>query len=148
MPDAAELAELDDEELGSRLTEYRRELLNLRFQLATSQLDNVARVSQVRKDIARVMTLIRDREIALAEGRELVPAPSRVRLSRRRAEAAEEEEEAAESAALAAAEAPDAEAEEQVDADADADAEAEYDEDDQDELVDEPGDEDEEEEGD
>jgi large subunit ribosomal protein L29 len=74
MVKASELAELDDEELEGRLDEYRRELLNLRFQVATSQLDNTSRLSAVRKDIARVMTLIREREIALAEGRVLVPA--------------------------------------------------------------------------
>jgi large subunit ribosomal protein L29 len=74
VPRAAELAELDDDELENRLREYRRELLNLRFQIATSQLDNSSRLSAVRKDIARVMTLIREREIALAEGRELIAA--------------------------------------------------------------------------
>ncbi len=88
MPSATELRELDDEELDERLVEYRKELLNLRFQLATGQLDNAARVGQVRRDVARVLTLLRDREIALAEGREptigrarpVVPvAPRRVR---------------------------------------------------------------------
>ena len=80
MPNASELRELDDEELESRLGEYRREMLNLRFQLATGQLDNVVRLSVVRKDVARVLTILRDREIALAEGRDagpvhLAPAP-------------------------------------------------------------------------
>jgi len=70
MPSAAELRELDDVELEDRLGDYRKELLNLRFQLATGQLDNAARVGQVRRDVARVMTILRDREIALAEGRE------------------------------------------------------------------------------
>jgi large subunit ribosomal protein L29 len=69
MPNATELRELDDEELEGRLAEYRRELLNLRFQLATGQLDNVSRLSVVRKDVARVLTVLRDREIAAAEGR-------------------------------------------------------------------------------
>jgi large subunit ribosomal protein L29 len=69
MPTGAELRELDEEELEGRLSEYRRELLNLRFQLATGQLDNVTRLSRVRKDLARVLTIMRDREIALAEGR-------------------------------------------------------------------------------
>ncbi|MGH9029131.1 MAG: 50S ribosomal protein L29, partial [Acidimicrobiales bacterium] len=50
MADAAELAELDDDELTTRLAEYRRELLNLRFQLATSQLDNSSRLPAVRKN--------------------------------------------------------------------------------------------------
>jgi large subunit ribosomal protein L29 len=73
MPTATELRELDDEELENRLAEYRRELLNLRFQLATGQLDNITRLSQVRKDVARVLTVLRDREIALAEGRDAGP---------------------------------------------------------------------------
>jgi len=90
MPSAAELAELDDEELEARMIEYRRELLNLRFQLATSQLDNTARVSGVRKDIARVMTIMRDREIALAEGRDIAPVYARPRIPTRLAEDAEE----------------------------------------------------------
>ncbi|HML01627.1 MAG TPA: 50S ribosomal protein L29, partial [Acidimicrobiales bacterium] len=47
MPSATELRELEDDELEVRLAEYRRELLNLRFQLATGQLDNVARLGQV-----------------------------------------------------------------------------------------------------
>jgi large subunit ribosomal protein L29 len=70
MPKAAELAELDDDELMTRLAEYRRELLNLRFQIATSQLDNPSRMAAARRDVARVLTLVREREIALAEGGE------------------------------------------------------------------------------
>jgi large subunit ribosomal protein L29 len=76
MPNASELRELDDEELESRLAEYRREMLNLRFQLATGQLDNIVRISVVRKDVARVLTIQRDREIALAEGRDASPVPA------------------------------------------------------------------------
>lgn len=76
MPAAFELRELDDEELEGRLTEYRRELLNLRFQLATGQLDNVSRLAAVRRDVARVLTVLRDREIALAEGRPAGPVVS------------------------------------------------------------------------
>jgi large subunit ribosomal protein L29 len=83
MPNASELRELDDEELEGRLSEYRRELLNLRFQLATGQLDNVVRLGVVRKDVARVLTILRDREIALAEGRDAGPVPN-PRPSRRR----------------------------------------------------------------
>jgi large subunit ribosomal protein L29 len=84
MPNASELRELDDEELENRLTEYRREMLNLRFQLATGQLDNIVRLSVVRKDVARVLTILRDREIALAEGRDAGPVLS-TRPARRRA---------------------------------------------------------------
>jgi len=52
------------------LAESRRELFNLRFQLATGQLDNTARMSVVRKDIARALTVLRDREITEAEALE------------------------------------------------------------------------------
>ncbi len=83
MPHAFELRELEDEELEGRLAEYRREMLNLRFQLATGQLDNVVRLSVVRKDVARVLTILRDREIALAEGRDAGPVVS-ARPARRR----------------------------------------------------------------
>jgi large subunit ribosomal protein L29 len=75
MTRANELRELDDDELEIRLSEYRRELLNLRFQLATGQLDNSARLSEARKDVARVMTLLREREIAVAEGHPIEPLP-------------------------------------------------------------------------
>jgi large subunit ribosomal protein L29 len=79
---AAELRELDDEELELRLAEYRRELLNLRFQHATGQLDNSARLGQVRRDLARVLTILRDREIALVEGRPAGPTPAVARRAR------------------------------------------------------------------
>jgi large subunit ribosomal protein L29 len=62
-----ELRELNEVELEHRLTEAKEELFNLRFQNATGQLDNTARLGQVRKDIARVETLLREREIAAAE---------------------------------------------------------------------------------
>ena len=87
MPTATELRELEDEELEGRLAEYRRELLNLRFQIATGQLDNVTRLSVVRRDVARVLTILRDREIALAEGRPAGPVISTRPVRRRPAEA-------------------------------------------------------------
>jgi large subunit ribosomal protein L29 len=124
MPTAAELRELDDDELEERLSEYRKELLNLRFQLATGQLDNAARVGQVRRDVARVLTLLRDREIALAEGRPVsggvpsadAPPPRRARRDRVKAE--DEFETEAEARAGAAGEdeagaAPDADGEDE-----------------------------------
>jgi large subunit ribosomal protein L29 len=63
----AELRLLGDNELVERLGEARRELFNLRFQLATGQLDNSARLGEVRRDIARLSTFLREREIAAAE---------------------------------------------------------------------------------
>ena len=55
---------MSDDELAKKLEEGRSELFNLRFQMATSQLDNTARVKTVKKDIARVLTEQRARQIA------------------------------------------------------------------------------------
>ena len=60
---AKEIHELTNEDLKSQLAESRAELFNLRFQMATSQLDNTARINMVKKDVARVLTIIREREI-------------------------------------------------------------------------------------
>ena len=76
MPSAGEMRGYDDDELQSRLDNARKELFNLRFQSATGRLDNSARLGQVRKEIARVLTIQREREIALAEGRQPVQATS------------------------------------------------------------------------
>jgi large subunit ribosomal protein L29 len=62
MTTAAELRELDDDELDNRLINARKELFNLRFQAATGRLDNSARTGAVRRDIARMLTVLRDRE--------------------------------------------------------------------------------------
>ena len=59
----AEIRELSAEDLSAKLKEAREELFNLRFQMATSQLDNTARVRQVKKDIARIQTEMRAREL-------------------------------------------------------------------------------------
>lgn len=61
---AKELLELSTEELLKKEAEYRQELFNLRFQLATGQLENTARIKTVRKNIARVKTVLRQAEIA------------------------------------------------------------------------------------
>ena len=61
---AKDLVELSTEELLEKEAEYRQELFNLRFQLATGQLENTARIKQVRKNIARVKTALRQTEIA------------------------------------------------------------------------------------
>ncbi len=66
----SELRELGDDELATRLAEAREELFNLRFQHVTGQLDNYARLGQLRKDIARIETLLRESEIAAAEAAE------------------------------------------------------------------------------
>ena len=62
-----ELRDLNDDELEAKLEELRQELFNLRFQLATGKQDNSARMGQVRRDIARVLTIQREREIEAAE---------------------------------------------------------------------------------
>jgi large subunit ribosomal protein L29 len=68
---ANELRDLADGELETRLVEAKQELFNLRFQNVTGQLDNSARIGQVRKDVARIETILRQREIAAAEGTEI-----------------------------------------------------------------------------
>jgi large subunit ribosomal protein L29 len=60
---APNLRELSSDELAHRLDELYQELFNLRFQLATKQLTDTSRVRQVRKDIARIKTLLRETEI-------------------------------------------------------------------------------------
>ena len=66
---ATELRELPDDELRQRYAEAKEELFNLRFQVVTGQLDDPRRLSKVRRDIARVLTVMREREIAAARGR-------------------------------------------------------------------------------
>ncbi|GAC78184.1 MULTISPECIES: 50S ribosomal protein L29 [Gordonia] len=67
---AAELRELSDTDLVDRLKESKEELFNLRFQMATGQLDNNRRLRTVRREIARVYTVMRERELGLASGPE------------------------------------------------------------------------------
>ena len=64
---ASELRKLNYKELGEKLDESKEELFNLRFQLVTNQLDNTARIQQVKRDIARVSTVMRAQEIAAWE---------------------------------------------------------------------------------
>jgi large subunit ribosomal protein L29 len=64
---AAELRALDAEALESKLREAKEELFNLRFQNATGQLDNSARLKTVRREIARIYTVIRERELGIIE---------------------------------------------------------------------------------
>ncbi|HZK23517.1 MAG TPA: 50S ribosomal protein L29 [Atopostipes sp.] len=61
---AKELVGLSTEELLEKEADYRQELFNLRFQLATGQLENTARIKTVRKNIARVKTVLRQAELA------------------------------------------------------------------------------------
>ena len=84
MATAAEISEYDTEELERQLADTRRELFNLRFQLATGQLDNFSRINHARKDVARMMTELRIREIADAEGMAMDELPAHQAAARRR----------------------------------------------------------------
>lgn len=64
---AAELRGLDAEALETKLREAKEELFNLRFQNATGQLDNTARLKTVRRDIARIYTVLSERELGIIE---------------------------------------------------------------------------------
>ncbi|HHU64087.1 MAG TPA: 50S ribosomal protein L29 [Clostridiales bacterium] len=64
---AREIRELSSLELEEKLKELKGELFNLRFQLATGQLENPSRIRQVKKSIARVKTIMRERELKSAE---------------------------------------------------------------------------------
>ncbi len=63
----AEIRELTTEELVDALTEAKEEKFNLRFQVATNQLDNTARIRVVKTDIARILTVMRERELMAAD---------------------------------------------------------------------------------
>jgi large subunit ribosomal protein L29 len=62
----AEFRELHDDELETRLREAKEELFNLRFQMATGQLDNNRRLRAVRHEMARIYTILRERELGLS----------------------------------------------------------------------------------
>ncbi len=60
---ASEIRDMSVEEMNEKLTSLKEELFNLRFQLAVNQLDNTSRLKAVKKDIARIKTVLRDVEI-------------------------------------------------------------------------------------
>ena len=74
MSTAAELRELADDELVERLDENREELFNLRFQAVSGQLDNPRRVAEVKREIARILTVQRERSIAAERAAETAGA--------------------------------------------------------------------------
>lgn len=63
-----ELRDMSDDELETKFAEAKEELFNLRFQLVTGQLDNPMRIKVMRKEVARILTVIREREIKVLEG--------------------------------------------------------------------------------
>lgn len=65
----SELREVDNAQLQQRLVEIDQELFNLRFQQQTGRLTNSARIGQLRKEIAQVKTMLRERQLALGVGR-------------------------------------------------------------------------------
>lgn len=65
---ASEIRNLSQNEVARRLDEAHHEMFNLRFQYATGQLKNTTRLSQVRREIARLRSILRERELAAAEG--------------------------------------------------------------------------------
>lgn len=64
---AKEIKDMTPEELRSKLTSLKEELFNLRFQVATGQLDNPMRIRDVRKNIARILTVMRENELRVGK---------------------------------------------------------------------------------
>jgi large subunit ribosomal protein L29 len=64
---ANQFREMSQDELNQNLTEFKSELFNLRFQLATGQLENPMRIREVKRNIARVKTILRERELKALE---------------------------------------------------------------------------------
>jgi large subunit ribosomal protein L29 len=74
---AAELRELTDDQLIDRAESAKEELFNLRFQLATGQLDNSSAIKKIRHEIARIATVIRQRDIEVRKAGAELPAEPR-----------------------------------------------------------------------
>lgn len=90
---ARELRGLSDQELRERLQELKQELFNLRFQRATGRLDNYRRIREAKREIARVLTVLRERELGIEpKPRSDESGKRRRRLFRRREESAERQE--------------------------------------------------------
>jgi large subunit ribosomal protein L29 len=68
MAKVTEFRDLPVDEIESRLSETREELFNLRFQNATGQLDNYKRLGELRREVARIKTVLRERELSESEG--------------------------------------------------------------------------------
>jgi large subunit ribosomal protein L29 len=79
-----EIRDLPDDALIERLESLKEELFNLRFQLATGQLDNPMRIKDVRHEVARILTVLREREDEGSSSEALAPAGVSAKRSRRR----------------------------------------------------------------
>src|SRR5690349_19453841 len=104
-----ELRVLEEDELGTRLKTARRELYELRFKHAVGQLENSSQIAKVRHDIARIMTVLNERELGISTIQEPAPlvgeapvAPKKSRAKRAEFVDEEEEGEVAEAEAVAA----------------------------------------------
>ncbi len=64
---ASQVKDLSDDELGQKLVDLKKEAFNLRFQKATGQLENTSRFNEIRRDVARVKTVINERQRAQAQ---------------------------------------------------------------------------------
>jgi large subunit ribosomal protein L29 len=93
---AAEVRSLPTEELAIQVEELREELFNLRFQNATGQLDNYKRMGLVRKEIARITTILKQRDLGIETEPEAEEPRPRVRRRRQDEDSAEPEETSAE----------------------------------------------------
>ncbi len=67
--DAAKLREMEISELHNKLAEHREELFKLRFQHSIGQLKNTARIPQVKRTIARILTIMREKQLETKDGR-------------------------------------------------------------------------------
>jgi large subunit ribosomal protein L29 len=74
MSTATELRELADDELATQLSDNKEELFNLRFQIVTGQLDDPRRIKAVKREIARILTVMRERQIAAERAADTAPA--------------------------------------------------------------------------
>ena len=88
MTRVAELRELPDDQLIQRLESHKEELFNLRFQLATGQLDNPMRIKDVRHDVSRILTVLRERQPEQAVEEDLARADAEALAESRQAQAA------------------------------------------------------------
>jgi large subunit ribosomal protein L29 len=84
-----ELDSFEDERLAEELKKAKAELFNLRFQSATGQLESHGRVRQVKRDIARIYTVLRERELGIRVTPAAAPAPAKAKKSSKKTEQAD-----------------------------------------------------------
>jgi large subunit ribosomal protein L29 len=87
---SAELDTFDDEKLVEELKKAKEELFNLRFQSATGQLESHGRIRAVKRDIARIYTVVRERELGIRATPAVIEAPAKSAKKSKKAEATEE----------------------------------------------------------